>query len=72
MRWLKNPGDHISRGEPIVAVETDKVDMEVEAFESGYVRELLVAEGSMATALTPVAILTDTAEENYAALDQQR
>jgi pyruvate dehydrogenase E2 component (dihydrolipoamide acetyltransferase) len=72
VRWLKNPGDHISRGEPIVAVETDKVDMEVEAFESGYVRELLVPEGSMATALTPVAILTDTADENYAALDQQQ
>ena len=65
VQWLKKPGDHVSRGEPIVAVGTDKVDMEVEAFESGYVRELLVSEGSTAKALEPVAILTDTPDENY-------
>jgi pyruvate dehydrogenase E2 component (dihydrolipoamide acetyltransferase) len=66
VQWLKKPGDRVSRGEPIVAVATDKVDMEVEAFESGYVRELLADEGAMATALAPVAILTDTPEEKYA------
>jgi hypothetical protein len=65
VQWLKKPGDHVSRGEAIVAVETDKVDMEVEAFESGYLRELLAEEGSMASALAPVAILTDLPEENY-------
>ena len=26
VQWLKKPGDHVSRGEPIVAVETDKVE----------------------------------------------
>src|ERR1700689_1545468 len=65
VQWLKKPGDHVSRGEAIVAVETDKVDMEVEAFESGYLRELLAEEGSMASALAPVAILTDMPEESY-------
>ncbi len=65
VQWLKKPGDFIKRGEPIVAVETDKVDMEVEAFASGYLRKLLVDEGTMASALAPVAILTDTIEEAY-------
>jgi pyruvate dehydrogenase E2 component (dihydrolipoamide acetyltransferase) len=65
VQWLKKPGDYVSRGEAIVAVETDKVDMEVEAFESGYLRELLVVEGSMASALAAVAILTDAPEEAY-------
>src|ERR1700685_619786 len=65
VQWLKKPGDRVSRGEPIVAVATDKVDMEVEAFESGYLRELLAEEGSMASALAPVAILTVTPEEAY-------
>jgi len=65
VQWLKKPGDRVSRGEPILAVETDKVDMEVEAFESGYLREVLAEEGSMASALAPVAILTDTPEEKY-------
>ena len=64
-RWLKRPGDRVERGEPVMLVETDKVDMEVESFETGYVREFLVAEGSIAKALEPVAILTETPDENY-------
>lgn len=70
VQWLKKPGDHIQRGEPIVAVQTDKVDMEVEAFESGYVRELLAEEGAMAAALEPVAILTDTRDEAYSRIGE--
>ena len=65
VQWLHKPGEYVARGQPIVAVETDKVDMEVEAFASGYLRERLVAEGNMASALAPVAILTDTPDEPY-------
>jgi pyruvate dehydrogenase E2 component (dihydrolipoamide acetyltransferase) len=72
VQWLKKPGDLVSRGEPIVAVATDKVDMEVESFESGYLRKLLVAEGSMVSALASVAILTDTPEEAYDGLGEQK
>lgn len=64
-QWLKRPGDRVERGEPVMVVETDKVDMEVESFESGFIREFLVAEGSIAKALEPVAILTETADEKY-------
>src|SRR6516162_9801307 len=67
-QWLKRPGDHVARGEPVMIVETDKVDMEVESFESGYIREYLVAEGSIAKALEPVAILTETPDESYKAI----
>ena len=65
VQWLKKPGERVARGEPIVAVATDKVDMEVEAFEGGYIRELLAKEGSLATALAPLAILTDEPDEDY-------
>src|SRR5581483_2432525 len=65
LEWLKRVGEHVQRGEPMLSVETDKVNMDVEAFQSGYLREILVPEGEMATALTPIAILTDTAEEPY-------
>ena len=71
VEWLKKPGDRVTRGEPLVTVETDKVDMEVEAFESGYLRELLAPIGSMATALTAVAILTDTPDESYTPVGQK-
>ena len=33
--WHKSPGDHVEEGEPVVAVETDKVELEIEAPASG-------------------------------------
>ena len=65
LQWLKQIGQKVSRGEPLLVVQTDKVDMDVESFVDGYLREVLVAEGTIATALKPVAILTDAAEEDY-------
>lgn len=65
VRWLKKPGDKVSRGEPLLEVETDKVTMEVESYQAGYLRKLLVGEGQMARALVPIAILTDTPQEPY-------
>jgi pyruvate dehydrogenase E1 component alpha subunit len=44
-------------------VETDKVTMEVESYLSGYLRQMLAAEGQMVSALTPIAIVTDTLDE---------
>jgi pyruvate/2-oxoglutarate dehydrogenase complex dihydrolipoamide acyltransferase (E2) component len=40
--WHKSPGDRVEEGEPIVDIETDKVEMQVEAPISGVLREVLV------------------------------
>jgi pyruvate/2-oxoglutarate dehydrogenase complex dihydrolipoamide acyltransferase (E2) component len=40
--WRKSPGDSVEEGEPIVDIETDKVEMEIEAPASGVLREVLV------------------------------
>ena len=40
--WHKSPGDSVEAGEPIVEIETDKVEMQVEAPVSGVLREVLV------------------------------
>jgi pyruvate dehydrogenase E1 component alpha subunit len=61
--WLKQPGEYVRKGEPLVTVETDKVNMDIEAFDSGYLLEHVVAEGSLASALQPIAVLTDDADE---------
>jgi pyruvate dehydrogenase E2 component (dihydrolipoamide acetyltransferase) len=66
LRWWKQPGDRVLRGEPLLAVETDKVDMDVESFVDGYLRQALVESGAVASALQPIAILTDTPDEKYA------
>ncbi|MCC6537764.1 MAG: 2-oxo acid dehydrogenase subunit E2 [Bryobacterales bacterium] len=33
--WLKNPGDAVAPGEPLFAVESDKVTMDVESLDAG-------------------------------------
>jgi pyruvate/2-oxoglutarate dehydrogenase complex dihydrolipoamide acyltransferase (E2) component len=45
-RWLKRPGDRVVRGEPLVEIETDKVNSEVEAPDDGVLTEILVEEGA--------------------------
>ncbi|MGH9375712.1 MAG: dihydrolipoamide acetyltransferase family protein [Terriglobia bacterium] len=65
VRWLKKLGDKVARGDVLLEVETDKVTMEVESYRAGYLRELLVEEGQMAGAMSPIAVLTDEPEEAY-------
>ena len=36
-KWLKNPGDKVEADEPIVALETDKVAIEVPAPSDGFI-----------------------------------
>lgn len=43
--WLKQPGDTVERGEFIVELETDKVNVEIISEEAGVVQELLFEEG---------------------------
>ena len=44
--WLKREGDRVQAGEPIVEVETDKTNVELEAPASGVVRTIHVAAGT--------------------------
>jgi pyruvate dehydrogenase E2 component (dihydrolipoamide acetyltransferase) len=41
--WLKQPGDVVAEGEPVLEIETDKVTLAVQAPESGIMGPLLVA-----------------------------
>jgi pyruvate dehydrogenase E2 component (dihydrolipoamide acetyltransferase) len=61
--WLKNEGDPISAGEAIMVVESDKADMDVEAFEDGFLAKIVVAEGEMAPVGEAVALVAETMEE---------
>ena len=46
VKWLKKEGDVIKSGDVLAEVETDKATMDLEAFDSGILRKILVAEGS--------------------------
>jgi 2-oxoglutarate dehydrogenase E2 component (dihydrolipoamide succinyltransferase) len=45
-RWLKSEGDSIEAGEPVVELETDKVDLEVGAEGEGVLSKIEKGEGS--------------------------
>ena len=45
LRWLKKQGDEVHKGEAIVEVETDKVNVEVEAPADGLLSEIYAQEG---------------------------
>lgn len=48
LRWIKHEGDQVKKGESLAEVETDKVNIEIEAFASGILRKILIAEGESA------------------------
>lgn len=61
--WLKSEGDAIEAGEAIMVVESDKADMDVEAFEDGFLAKIIVGEGEMAPVGEAVALIASDASE---------
>ncbi|KAL3765736.1 hypothetical protein ACHAWU_009704 [Discostella pseudostelligera] len=55
--WLKSEGDAVEAGEAIMVVESDKADMDVEAFEDGFIAAIITQEGEAANVGSPVALI---------------
>jgi pyruvate dehydrogenase E2 component (dihydrolipoamide acetyltransferase) len=55
LRWLKNVGDQVDAGDPIAEIETDKVALEIESAESGYLIQTMVNEGQTVPIGTAIA-----------------
>src|SRR5919106_2880666 len=68
-RWLKKEGDHISAGEVIAEIETDKATMEVEAVDEGTLGKIVVAEGSEGVPVNAVIGLILEDGEDSSALE---
>ena len=45
-QWLKKPGEHIRRGEPIASVETTKGLIDIESYDDGEIADLVAAPGT--------------------------
>lgn len=66
-RWLKSEGDTVAVGDVLAEVETDKVNMELEAETAGLLRTLLVEEGARVAVNQTVAVIGN-ADEDISAL----
>lgn len=47
VRWYKKSGDGVKKGEPVLEIETDKVNLDLEAEQDGTLGEVSAAEGQM-------------------------
>ena len=55
--WRKSVGDSVKRGEVIAEIETDKADMEFEAYTEGVVAQIVVEAGATVPVGTLIAVL---------------
>src|SRR5437764_10076623 len=60
-KWLKKPGDHVDRDEPLFEISTDKVDTEIPSPAAGTLSEVLVEEGKTVGINTVVGRIDDGA-----------
>jgi len=47
VEWYRRPGEVVSQGDPLVAVETDKAVVEIPSPVAGTVIEIVAAEGTV-------------------------
>ena len=57
LRWLKDPDARVKKGEGLLEVETDKVNVEIEAPDEGLLREVKAQAGDTVKFGAVVAII---------------
>ncbi len=63
VRWLKREGEPVAKGEPVVEIETEKANAEIESTFDGYLKKIAVKEGETAPVEAVLAyIANDEAE----------
>lgn len=62
IRWLKQAGERVEKGETILEVQTDKIDMEVEAPASGVLTDVRYGVDATVPVTTVIAMIADSAE----------
>ena len=63
IEWLKQEGDAVAKGEPLVVIETDKVITEVESPTDGVVLKIAVAAEEERPIGAPLVLLGSTGEQ---------
>ena len=60
LRWIRNQGDKVRKGEALLEVETDKVNVEIEAPDNGELLEISAREGDFIKFGVVVAVIDKT------------
>jgi pyruvate dehydrogenase E2 component (dihydrolipoamide acetyltransferase) len=63
VRWVKQVGENINKGDILAEIETDKATVEVESSASGVVLQLIVDQGTMVPVNAPIAVIGQAGEK---------
>jgi pyruvate dehydrogenase E2 component (dihydrolipoamide acetyltransferase) len=63
IKWLKQEGDRVQAGDILAEVETDKADVEMEAFGAGVLRKILAPPGTTAPVGTLIGVIAEPDED---------
>ena len=63
VRWLKQEGDPVAEGEPIVEVETAKLQTELESTASGILSRIVAQEGEIVPIRGVLCVIAEPGEE---------
>jgi pyruvate dehydrogenase E2 component (dihydrolipoamide acetyltransferase) len=63
IQWLKNAGDQVTKGEPLMEIETDKATVEIEASASGVLANVTAQSGDVIPVGQRIAVILAPGEE---------
>jgi pyruvate dehydrogenase E2 component (dihydrolipoamide acetyltransferase) len=55
--WHKHEGDQIAKGDALAEIETEKVNIEAEAFAAGILRKIIAPDGATVPVGQPIALI---------------
>jgi pyruvate dehydrogenase E2 component (dihydrolipoamide acetyltransferase) len=63
IKWIKKEGDRVQSGDILAEVETDKADVEMEAFGAGVLRKILVPAGEKAPVGALIGVIAEESDD---------
>lgn len=72
VKWHKNEGDFVQKGETLFELQTDKVNVEVDSVASGFLRKILLPAEVEAPVHTPIAVLSDSMDEDISSVAEEK
>jgi len=68
LKWLKQEGQSVSKGEPVMEIETDKATVEIEAPATGILTQVIAQPGDEVPVGTRIALILAPGESASAAM----
>jgi len=62
-QWLKAEGDSVAKGEPIVQIETEKVNLDVEAPAAGVLLKIVVPSATETPIISTIGVIGEPGED---------